>query len=113
MERSGRWLKLQGLAWRSDVYKRQPQGSAERRPEGRAAVLGEAQQTAQAAAGRPIRVNPQAPLPDLNSLPFPYADLAGFENRIIYYESSRGCPSVSYTHLDVYKRQSRQCRAAA
>ena len=76
---------------------REPQGSAERRPEGRAAVLGEAQQTAQAAAGRPIRVNPQAPLPDLNSLPFPYADLTGFENRIIYYESSRGCPfSCSY-----------------
>ena len=76
---------------------REPQGSAERRPEGRAAVLGEAQQTAQAAAGRPIRVNPPAPLPDLNSLPFPYADLTGFENRIIYYESSRGCPfSCSY-----------------
>ena len=76
---------------------REPQGSAERRPEGRAAVLGEAQQTAQAAAGRPIRVNPPALLPDLNSLPFPYADLAGFENRIIYYESSRGCPfSCSY-----------------
>ena len=76
---------------------REPQGSAERRPEGRAAVLGEAQQTAQAAAGRPIRVNPPALLPDLNSLPFPYADLTGFENRIIYYESSRGCPfSCSY-----------------
>lgn len=76
---------------------REPQGSAERRPEVRAAVLGEAQQTAQAAAGRPIRVNPPAPLPDLNSLPFPYADLTGFENRIIYYESSRGCPfSCSY-----------------
>ncbi|MDR1559055.1 MAG: B12-binding domain-containing radical SAM protein, partial [Clostridiales bacterium] len=30
---------------------------------------------------------------DINRLPFPYADgLAGFENRIIYYESSRGCP---------------------
>ena len=76
---------------------REPQGSAERRPEGRAAVLGEPQQTAQAAAGRPIRVNPPAPRPDLNSLPFPYADLTGFENRIIYYESSRGCPfSCSY-----------------
>ena len=39
-----------------------------------------------------IQVNPPAPLPDLNSLPFPYSDLAEFENRIIYYESSRGCP---------------------
>lgn len=34
---------------------------------------------------------------DLNSLVFPYGDDADFENRIIYYESSRGCPfSCSY-----------------
>lgn len=31
-------------------------------------------------------------LTDVSSLPFLYEDLAGFENRIIYYESSRGCP---------------------
>ena len=29
---------------------------------------------------------------DLNEIPFFYEDLSGFENRIIYYESSRGCP---------------------
>ncbi|MDO4804045.1 MAG: DUF4080 domain-containing protein [Lachnospiraceae bacterium] len=29
---------------------------------------------------------------DLDSIPFPYKDLTAFENRIIYYESSRGCP---------------------
>ncbi|MDO4803817.1 MAG: DUF4080 domain-containing protein [Lachnospiraceae bacterium] len=29
---------------------------------------------------------------DLDSIPFPYKDLAAFANRIIYYESSRGCP---------------------
>lgn len=29
---------------------------------------------------------------DLNRLPFLYEDAAYFENRIIYYESSRGCP---------------------
>lgn len=29
---------------------------------------------------------------DLNEIPFFYDDLSGFENRIIYYESSRGCP---------------------
>ena len=61
--------KIPGLVFR------EPQGSAELRPE-----------------GRPIRVNPPAPLPNLNGLPFPYGDLTEFENRIIYYESSRGCP---------------------
>lgn len=29
---------------------------------------------------------------DLNDLPFPYDRLEDFENKIIYYESSRGCP---------------------
>ncbi len=37
------------------------------------------------------------PAAELSSLPFPYKDLVGFENRIVYYESSRGCPfSCSY-----------------
>lgn len=31
-------------------------------------------------------------LTDLSTLPFLYDDLSPFENRIIYYESSRGCP---------------------
>lgn len=31
-------------------------------------------------------------LTDLNSLPFLYENLEEFKNRIIYYESSRGCP---------------------
>lgn len=31
-------------------------------------------------------------LTDLNRLPFLYDDLSGFEHKIIYYESSRGCP---------------------
>lgn len=29
---------------------------------------------------------------DLNKIPFLYKDIEAFENRIIYYESSRGCP---------------------
>lgn len=29
---------------------------------------------------------------NLSDVPFPYNDLSKFENRIIYYESSRGCP---------------------
>lgn len=44
-----------------------------------------------------IQTNPPAPLVDLSILPFPYQELTDFENRIIYYESSRGCPfSCSY-----------------
>lgn len=34
---------------------------------------------------------------DLDSIPFPYVDLKEYDNRIVYYESSRGCPySCSY-----------------
>lgn len=34
---------------------------------------------------------------NMDSIPFPYKDLDTFKNRIIYYESSRGCPfSCSY-----------------
>ena len=44
-----------------------------------------------------IVVNPGRPLLDMNRIPFLYDDLEDFEHRIIYYESSRGCPfSCSY-----------------
>lgn len=44
-----------------------------------------------------IRRNPPRPLLDLDKIPFIYENLNKFENRIIYYESSRGCPfSCSY-----------------
>lgn len=34
---------------------------------------------------------------DLSEVPFVYHDMADFKNKIIYYESSRGCPfSCSY-----------------
>lgn len=33
-----------------------------------------------------------APIDNLNELPFLYDDLTPFQNRIIYYEASRGCP---------------------
>ncbi len=32
------------------------------------------------------------PLADLDKIPFLYGDLTPFENRILYYESARGCP---------------------
>jgi len=35
---------------------------------------------------------PERECMDLNEIPFLYEDLSRFENRIIYYESSRGCP---------------------
>ncbi len=41
----------------------------------------------------------------LDSLPFPYEELENFENRILYYESSRGCPfSCSYCLSSIEKR---------
>ena len=41
--------------------------------------------------------NPLKKPVDMSRIPFLYEDLSGFENRIIYYESSRGCPfSCSY-----------------
>ena len=42
---------------------------------------------------------------DLSSIPFVYKDLADFKNRIIYYESSRGCPfSCSYCLSSIDKK---------
>ena len=40
---------------------------------------------------------PIRPVMDMSRIPFLYPNLDGFENRIVYYESSRGCPfSCSY-----------------
>ena len=56
-------------------------------------------------------------LTDMSSIPFLYSDLALFENRIIYYESSRGCPfrcsyclsslekQVRFRDINVVKRE--------
>ncbi len=56
-------------------------------------------------------------LTDMNALPFLYEDLSAFENRIIYYESSRGCPfrcsyclssidkTVRFRDLDTVKKE--------
>ena len=44
-----------------------------------------------------IRENGPQRLLSIDEIPFYYKDMAGFENRIVYYESSRGCPfSCSY-----------------
>ena len=53
----------------------------------------------------------------MDEIPFYYADMAEFENRIVYYESSRGCPfscsyclssidkSVRFRSLDLVKKE--------
>ncbi len=44
-----------------------------------------------------IKAGPLRPLMSMDDIPFPYKSLEGMEHRIIYYESSRGCPySCSY-----------------
>lgn len=43
---------------------------------------------------RVIRTPAREPIPDLNLLPFPYPeDLSDFRQKLIYYETSRGCPN--------------------
>lgn len=52
-----------------------------------------------------VKVNRPAPLMNLDDIPFSYGDLSGLEHRIIYYESSRGCPfSCSYCLSSIDKK---------
>lgn len=71
VEKTKRWTELPGAVfWRAKVLE------------------GKGDKICKNAKGKPL---------DMNTLPFPYTDLADFEHRIIYYESSRGCPfSCSY-----------------
>ena len=51
-----------------------------------------------------IVIRPLKKLLPMDEIPFCYSDLADFEHRIIYYESSRGCPfSCSYCLSSVDK----------
>ena len=48
---------------------------------------------------------PDRGIMDLNKVAFPYRDMAHLENRIIYYETSRGCPfSCSYCLSSIDKK---------
>ncbi|MCM1175774.1 MAG: B12-binding domain-containing radical SAM protein [Blautia sp.] len=52
-----------------------------------------------------IRRTPAREPADISALPFWYDDLERFENRILYYESSRGCPfRCSYCLSSIDKR---------
>ncbi len=68
---------------RGIVYRMRADGKSA--PAGSCALSGEA-------ADHVIRRTPERELTDISALPFLYDDLGTFKNRIIYYESSRGCP---------------------
>lgn len=52
-----------------------------------------------------IRINPPRMAADLSRMPFSYDRMEDFSNRIVYYESSRGCPfSCSYCLSSVEKQ---------
>lgn len=55
----------------------------------------------------PTGATPGRPPQDMSDLPFLYEDLAPFENKIIYYESSRGCPFRCSYCLSSLERQVR------
>lgn len=52
-----------------------------------------------------IHINAPRPVLDLTKVPFVYNDVEAFQHKIIYYESSRGCPfSCSYCLSSVDKQ---------
>ena len=95
-------------------------------PEFKGVMVGEGEETFRELAGYYVEKNPQdlkdmtgicykdgekiihngwRQIMDLSSIPFIYKDLSDFKNRIIYYESSRGCPfSCSYCLSSIDKK---------
>lgn len=52
-----------------------------------------------------IKITPVRPQLDLSTIPFPYENMEEFKNKIIYYETSRGCPySCSYCLSSIDKK---------
>jgi len=64
---------------------------------------------------------PRPDIPDLDALPFPYDSFDGLDNKIIYYETSRGCPfncqyclsstirGVRYLSMDRVRQDQKLC----
>ena len=95
-------------------------------PEFTGVMVGEGEETFQELSGYYVKKNPEKlenitgicyrdgekiihngwrQIMDLSSIPFIYKNLSEFKNRIIYYESSRGCPfSCSYCLSSVDKK---------
>ena len=75
----------------------------ERKPETLSGIRGVAFRDAN--KGRDIVHTGWRELMDLSKVPFAYSNLTEFKNRIIYYESSRGCPfSCSYCLSSIDKK---------
>lgn len=56
-------------------------------------------------SGDELQVNEWRPILDISTIPFSYEKSEDFSNRIIYYESSRGCPfSCSYCLSSIDKK---------
>ena len=52
-----------------------------------------------------IKANPMMEPVEISNIPFVYKDMKDFENKIIYYETSRGCPfSCSYCLSSIDKK---------
>lgn len=52
-----------------------------------------------------VKINPICSLMDMNEIPFVYEKIEDFKHKIIYYESSRGCPfSCSYCLSSIDKK---------
>ncbi len=55
--------------------------------------------------GKPVFTKPRELICDLSRLPFPYPEITDPDNKIYYYESSRGCPfSCAYCMSSLDKR---------
>ncbi len=107
----GELAEIPGIAWRRSAELCPEDGRGSQicsGPEETAALRSEVRQAARLlpAAIDPIcRTAPVCPMTSLDELPFVYRDLSQFENRILYYESSRGCPfSCSYCLSSVDKQ---------
>lgn len=101
---TGGWKDIPGAVFypsRIDAENRERSKSDKRKGAGGPAQRGDSEKGEEEEICRNAPGNPL----DINTLPFPYKGLTDFAHRIIYYESSRGCPfSCSYCLSSIDKR---------